>query len=223
MDSSTENQVKSGKPSLFGMIWSPSEQFDKLRGNPKIWGPLAVVTLLYVVGMGIMAFTMDPTEILKEQGLSEAEMKMAETVGKVTTALMGLIVPALGILLSSVLQFIVTKFTSSTVRFKQLFSMNTFIMVIGALGLIFNQGLIAAIGGNPDVYITSLAGLLNAEPGILGNFEVFEIWTVVLTALGLNRVAGLSKGVAWTIAIAFFMMGIGFALLGSLFQGVAGV
>jgi hypothetical protein len=207
------------KPSLLGMFTSPGEQFERMKQTPKIWLPLLIVSILYAVGMTLLALSMDAS-ILIDQGIPEDQVDLVLGITKVTVAITGILTPIIGILISSAIHLIITKIASSPATFKQLFSMNTYIMVIGAAGVILNTAIRYAIGGNPEIYVTSLAGLLNQDKaGVLGSFEVFAIWTMILTAIGLHKTAQLSKGLAWTIAIVFFLIGIGFALIGSLLQG----
>lgn len=204
----TEQTVKQEKPSLFGMIWSPSEQFDRIKQTPKIWVPLLLVTLLFTAGMALLAFSMDASYF--ELGdLTEEEAGLFLIIGMITMIIVGVFTPIFTVLISTVIYLLICKIASSDVTFKQLFSMNTYILVISAIGLIINSIITALIGGNPDVFITSVAGLLNAGPGSVWNsFEVFAIWQTIITAIGLHRVAGLSKGLAWTIAVIFFVLGI---------------
>lgn len=219
METQTEIITKVPKPSLLGMFTSPGEQFEKIKQTPKIWLPLLIVSIFYVVGMTLMALSMDAS-ILIEQGVPEDQVDLVLGITKVTVVVFGILTPIIGVLISSTIHLIITKIASSPVTFKQLFSMNTYIAVIGAAGIILNTAIRYAIGGNPEIYVTSLAGLLNQEKvGVLGSFEVFAIWTMIVTAIGLHKTAQLSKGLAWTIAIVFFLIGIGFALIGSLLQG----
>ncbi|NKE07047.1 Yip1 family protein [Mesobacillus selenatarsenatis] len=216
-----EMKSKIEKPSLIGMFWSPGEQFDRIRKNPKIWVPLILVSVLYVIGM--MTLSMDAS-YLGLDGMSEEEAAMVLAFSKITVAITGILTPVFVVLISSAIYMIFTKIAGSDVTFKQLFSMNTHIMIIGAAGLLLNMLLRAVIGGNPEIFITSLAGLMNSDkPGVLGAIEVFSIWQSILTAIGLQRVAGLSKGWAWGIAIAFFLIGIGFAIIGAMFSNTMGV
>jgi hypothetical protein len=219
MENQTEIITKEPKPSLLGMFTSPGEQFERIKQNPKIWIPLIIVSILYAIGMTLMALSMDASTLL-DQGVPEDQVDLILGITKVTVAITGILTPIIGVLISSAIHLIITKIASSPATFKQLFSMNTYIMVIGAAGVILNTGIRYAIGGNPEIYVTSLAGLLNQEKvGILGSFEVFTIWTMIVTAIGLHKTGQLSKGLAWTIAIVFFLIGIGFALIGSLLQG----
>jgi hypothetical protein len=219
MEVQKEVNVQKENPKLWGMFTSPGVQFERIKQNPKIWIPLIVISILYVIGMAFMALSLDAAALI-EQGVPEDQVELVLTITKVTVAITGIITPIIGVLISSAIQLAIAKIASSPVSFKQLLSMNTFIMIIGAAGLILNMAIRYVIGGNPEIYITSLAGLLNQEKaGVLGSIEVFGIWSVVLTALGLNKTAQFSKGLARTIAIIFFLISIGFGLIGTLLQG----
>ena len=165
-----ENEVveKQKNPKLFNMFWSPGEQLNRIRQNPKIWIPLLIVTILYIIGSTIMAVTMKVEDfMLPEMSTQEAEMVAA--IGKTTAAVSGFIVPIMTILISTVIYLIIVKIAKKDTTFKQLFSMNTFIMVIGAVGLILNNLIVAAIDGKAGIFITSLAGLLNSDSALIRN------------------------------------------------------
>jgi hypothetical protein len=219
MEVQKEVNLQNVNPKLLGMFTNPGVQFERIKQNPKIWIPLIVISILYVIGMTFMALSLDAAALI-EQGVPEDQVELVLTITKVTVAITGIITPIFGVVISSAIQLAIAKIASSSVSFKQLLSMNTFIMIIGAAGLILNMGIRYAIGGNPEIYITSLAGLLNQEKaGVLGSIEVFGIWSVILTALGLHKTAQFSKGLAWTIAIIFFLISLGFGLIGTLLQG----
>ncbi|MGG3561854.1 Yip1 family protein [Neobacillus rhizosphaerae] len=219
MELQNEVNVQKEKPSLFGMFTNPVQQFERIRENPKIWVPLVIVSILYAIGTIFMAFSIDASTLI-DQGLPEDQVEIVLTITKITVAITGIISPIFGVLISSAIQLAIAKIAGSSVTFKQLFSMNTFIMVIGAVGLILNMAIRYAIGGDVEIYVTSLAGLLNQDKaGFFGSIEVFGIWTLIITALGLHKTGQFSKGLAWTVAIVFFLIGIGFGLIGTLLQG----
>ncbi len=65
------------KPSLFGVITSPSVQFERIRERPAVWGPLLIVAAIIIVGAVLQSLGTDYSELLKSQdtqGLS-AEQK----------------------------------------------------------------------------------------------------------------------------------------------------
>ena len=210
------------KPSIFGMIWSPIEQFDRIRERPRIWGPLAIIVGLFIIGMIISVLGVDAGM----EGISEEEMAMFAGIAAAGSVIAGVFVPVIGTLFNSFIYWIIAKIARSEVSFKQLFSMSTYIMVIAALSVIVNGIGTLVLGGNGETYFTSLGSIIPAEgaiSGLLSSIELFSIWGVILSALGLIRVANFSKGLAWTIAIAFFAIGVIIAMIGASFAGMVGV
>ncbi|CEG25598.1 Yip1 family protein [Bacillus sp. B-jedd] len=218
METQIETDVKKSSPSLLGIFTSPVEQFEKIRTNPKIWIPLLIVSVIYIVGMALMAMTMTVDTLIK-QGVpkeSAETILMGARIGVVAT---GLLSPAFGALISSAIQLLVAKIAKAEVSFRQLFSMNTHIGFISAIGLVLNMAVAAAIGLDGDTFITSIAGLLGKQGGVLSAIEVFSIWGMILTAIGLHKTAHFPKVLAWAISIIFFLIGIGFTLIGIMLQG----
>lgn len=210
------------KPSLFGMIWSPGEQFDRIRNNPKILLALLVVTALFLIGILVTALSLSIDDVIG-MGIPEEEAEFVLGFTKVITIVTGLITPLIGALIYTVVHLVIVVVAKTGTTFKQLFSMNTYILLIGAIGFLFNTFVQQLIGGPLDMYITSLAGLLNSESAVLGTIELFAIWQLFLTAIGLNKVGQLSKGVSWTIAIIFFLISLGMTAGSAFLAGVAGV
>ncbi|MED3623157.1 YIP1 family protein [Bacillus thermocopriae] len=216
-----QTELKKENPSLLGMFTSPGEQFERIKVNPKIWMPLLIVSILYGIGSTLMALSMDVGTLI-DQGVPEDQAEFLLGFTKITTSITGFFTPIIGVLISSAIYLLVAKIAGASVTFKQLFSMNTFIMVISGIGLVLNMAIIYLINGNPDIFITSLAGVFNQEKtGLLSSLEIFGIWSTILTAIGLHKTANFSKGLAWTIAIIFFLISLGFGLIGSMFNGIA--
>jgi len=218
MDLETVEQVK-GKPSLIGMIGSPSDQFVKMRLHPTFAIALTVVTVMFVIGMWLTTLTMD--QLYQETELSGDELEMVMLIGKITTFITGILTPGLGALISSVVLLLIAKIVRSNVSFKQLFSLNIHLMFISAIGLILNTAVSAALDHSSTIYLTSLAGVLNSESAVLGSIELFSIWSAVLLGIGLQKLAGFSKTAAWLVVILTLLFSIGMAFIGSLFTGLA--
>lgn len=216
-------EQKAGKPSLLGMFWSPGEQLERIRQQPRIWGPLAIVTLLFMISSIIMAVSMKAEDLVVPGTLSLEDAEMILGFTKITTAVFGVVGALIGILISATIYLIIVKIAKRTTTFKQLFSMTTYILIIGAVGMLLNSLIQMLIGGSQSIYVTSLAGVMNSDSLILAQFEVFSIWQLILTAIGLHKVGQLSKGAAWTIAIVFFLIGLGMAMIGAAFEGIAGI
>src|SRR5690625_376890 len=216
------------KPSIFGMIMNPTEQFERIRKNPKIIVALIVVTLLTVVGMLLMLngidFIGDDPELLS---MDEEALVVITFITQISFILVGIFTPIITILISSAIYFGIAKLIQSTVTFKQLFSMTTFIGIINAISIVIN-GLAFMLVGNadPDTLFTSVNSLIGAK-GFLGGFlssiEIFSIWTVIISALGLQVVAKFSKGWSLGLAIAFFAVMTIFTMISSGLSAMVGV
>ncbi|RID81844.1 YIP1 family protein [Peribacillus asahii] len=224
MEERLENVNKGAqlKPSLFGMIGSPGEQLGRIRQYPKIWLAMLIITAMFTVGTALTMMAMDTASLIGEDIPAEGQALM-----KIFTIVVGIVIglftPIISSLINSVIILIIAKIAQSDVTFKQLFSMNTYICFIAAIGVLLNGIVRFLIGGNPEIYITSLAGLLNSESYVLGAIEVFTIWSLILTGIGLNKVAHLSKWLSRTVAIMFFLFQIGLAVISGMLAGLGGM
>lgn len=224
-----EVKEKGPKPSLFGMILNPKEQFERIKNNPLILFALIIVSLISVVGTAIMSLTMNLNML--EQTIPELTMTMSEdqkliilTIMKVFTGFMGLIMPAISILIISAIHLLVSSIAKTGVKFKQLFSMNTYIYLITAIGGTLNTILYLqfASDGN-QLNFTNLSFLVTEEgvlSAVFSHIELFSIWAIILTALGLHKVAGLSKPVAWIVALFFSVIFLIFSVIGAILQHI---
>lgn len=69
---STEVNVSSkvqekGKPSIFGFITSPVVQFEKMKSNPVIWGPLLLILILTAATTILAVYTPQAQEALQQR------------------------------------------------------------------------------------------------------------------------------------------------------------
>ena len=213
-----ENEVNVEKPSLLGMITDPRTQFERIRLNPKILVPFIIITVLTTIGMLLMMSQMD---ILGDDpyfnSMGEEELMYMTIFTQITFVITGLLTPAISILISTVVYLIIAKIVKSAVSFKQLFSMATFIYIISVLSLLLNSIAFFAVSNpDPNLYFTSLNSIVGAE-GALGAFlvsiEIFTIWGMILSAIGLQIVAKFSKGLSWGIVIGIFVIITSFSMV----------
>lgn len=210
------------KPSLIKMFWSPGEQLERVKNSPKIWLPLVIVTIFYFLASVITAMTLTVEDYVN-QGVPAEQAELILQGSKMVIIVSGFLTPIIVALISALIYFVIIKIAKKAVTFKQLFSMTVYIMIIGAVGILLNGLIQWAIGGDPTIYVTSLAGLLGSNSLVLSQFEVFSIWQLILTVIGLQKVGQLSKGASWTIVIIFFLIGIGFGMIGSMLEGIGTV
>lgn len=199
------------KPSLFGMILNPNEQFDRMEDRPIFLGAMMSVIALTVIGMWLNLSGFDINEVITAQELTDftpEELAAFEVLSKLTFIVIGLVGSLLKVIVSSLLFLIFARTFEAKVTFKQLFSMNTYILFIVSLGVFVNGFITAVLSADPESMFTSLSVLIKMEGPfgeLLKNIEIFEIWGLVLTAIGLQKVAKYPKKVAWIIAILFFV------------------
>jgi len=222
-----EQQVNNTiKPSLLGIITSPVETLDRIRQNPKVLIPLLFVTILAVISTVLGTANIDFVEMGLNQGLSKQEAEMMAGFTKVFVIVTGIISPVFVILITSLIYLSISKIAGSYVKFKQLFSMTTYTSIIGGLGILLNAIIAYFMGTSLEnvnyTSVNSLIGLEGVPGALLSYIEVFGIWGTILLAMGLHRVAKLSKGASWTIAIIFYIIGAIFAIVGGVSQGMIG-
>lgn len=204
-------EIREYKPSLLGMILHPNEQFERMKERPIFMGAIISIIALTIVGMWLSLSGFDINEVTNTGELNDytAEELMAfEMLSKLTFIVIGLVGSLLKTVVSSLLFLIFARSFESKVKFKQLFSMNTYILFIVSLGVLLNGFITALLGADPESMYTSLSVLIKIDGPfgeLLKNIEIFEIWGLILTAIGLQKVANYPKKVAWIIAILFFV------------------
>ena len=217
-------ETKLEKPSLLGMIWSPTEQFERMRERPAIWGAMIVVMILSAARSWLLSFGVEVPEI---EGVPEDQLAGFEAFGQALAVIGGFVIPLITVFIVSLIYLLVAKMAQSNVAFKQLFALHTHIAFIGMFGMVLN-GIVAVLvgGAEPGVLYTSLGSLIETEgaaASVFDSLEVFSIWQLILTALGLHKVAGFLKRLAWTVPIVFFVIGILMTMMGTSFNGMVGV
>lgn len=208
MNEPVEPKQPPENPSMFRMILHPVEEFKKLKETPNVLIPILLMTLLFGIGGAVLAFTTDFLDLLGPVNSPEeiAMMKMIEPGIRSSIFIGATLAPLLGGVLGAVLMWILVKLTSSDATFKQLFSLNVFLMVIPVLGLWVNLLLTTVFGLHPLQYVTGLTLFFDVyDPlyTLAGIVEVFAIWNLILTAIGLIVVASIKPATAWTVTILF--------------------
>ncbi|WP_129727588.1 Yip1 family protein [Ectobacillus funiculus] len=216
----TATNVELEKPSLWGVITSPSLQFERMKQKAPIGLPMLLMAVLYgVIGALSAYFVASSPEIA-----GQMPADMPEEAQFFTSAIFVAIMGGAGALIGIPLLFLITALfykicmmiMGNDTSYKKLLSLSIYTSVIGVLGGFLNALLMAIFGGL-DVQYTSLAPLFEAGTmlhSIGSAFEVFSIWGLVVTAIALQKTAGLRKGQAITLVVIFFAISLGFSILG---------
>lgn len=207
------------KPKILGMVTQPTVQFKKIKQNPVIWMPLIIISLLMMVGAFITAMNIDYSnnpeiqEAIEVIGIDEDVMIRS---GAILAGLGNLILPGITALITTVIYLVISKVIKKQVSFSQLFSMNTYILFISAIGVLLNGLLSTVLTGDTSTLFTSLAYVIPTDNIMLENvfamIEIFTIWGLVLTIIGLQIVANFSKKASLIIVIGFYILSLLFRL-----------
>jgi Yip1 domain len=217
-----QETIQKKKPSLFGMIFSPGIQFERIREKPVIWIPLILFTVIMTIVSAISVLNVDYSAVSGME-MSPEELEMAKTFGIAGAAVVGFFVTPITYLIFALIFWGIAKIAKTDATYKQMLSFTIFTSFITIIGQILNQLIILAIDGDPAIMLTSVNSFVGAD-GVLGavlsTIEVFTIWYYILLTMGLVIVGKLSKPVATIITIVFFVLGLIFAALGGAIEGM---
>ncbi|PDY77117.1 Yip1 family protein [Bacillus cereus] len=209
------------KPSLFGMITSPGEQFERMKTSNAVWGAFWLLVLIagLVGGFAAYVYSLTPEAI-------KLNKELGVTVSAAMTYGMGFGVIAISMafvfLLSAVVYKVLMVFISNDTSYKKLLAITVYSSVISLLGLLINTILAYILGGSGQEMYTGLEPIFASSSGvvkgIVSKFEVFTIWGYAVTWLGLQITAGLTKKQATIITIVFFVLTLGMGALQGMFQ-----
>ncbi len=203
--------VNGGKPSLLGLLFSPQEHFQRLKENPAFVWPLFWVILLYAsYGAAMSYFSLETPEGRQSLAMmgSNAKWFVPLTGG----IMMLFTVPIILLFLAGFHRLLMMLFQGEA-TFRQLFSLNTHLyitpVIAGLIHVVYL--LIVGAGQNYEVFPTSLAAIFPAEGALLAflsAIEVFAIWKLILSAMGLRVLGNISSGKAWAIALIPFILSL---------------
>ncbi|MFV5172314.1 Yip1 family protein [Bacillus cereus] len=222
MEANLNTQKVGGeKPSLFGMITSPGVQFERMKTSNAVWGAFWLLVLLggLIGGFAAYVYSLTPEAI-------KLNKELGVTVSAGMTYGMGFGVGALGMgfsfLLSAVVYKVLMVFMSNDTSYKKLLAITVYSSVISLIGVLINIILAYILGGSGQEMYTGLGPIFASSSGvvkgIVSKFEVFTIWGYVVTWLGLQITAGLTKKQATIITIVFFVLTLGIGALQGMFQ-----
>lgn len=209
-----EVQVK--KPSIFGVITSPSLQFERMKEKAPIGMPLVIMMLLMAITGALVAYISLNNPLLKNSELMPTDFKIPVGL-TVATGAGGALVGG------TIMFFIVAAFykvcmiiMGNDTTYKKILVIVIYANIISSIGLLANA-LIAVILGGYEATYTSLAPLFTDNQKlhtIATNFDIFKIWYYIVLGLGLHITAGLSKNKAITLVLIIFLITVGLSSLG---------
>lgn len=216
---------------LIGALVAPGETFRSIAERPTWLPPLLVVMLLAGAVIAVMQMRTDPEEMVRGQlemirfdVPPEQVDKMIEEAENQTTAdrVVAVAIGALGqpviYAVLAVLFWIGFKMFGSEMDYLRSLATTAHAYLPLALGMLINLPLLftretitfeEAAGGG--VLVSSLKALAPEDASavtemLLGSFDLFTIWTLVLLTIGYRASAKVSTAVASGIVILFWLI-----------------
>jgi hypothetical protein len=232
---------------LIGMFTSPVKVFESLRANPAVLGMLAFFTLSSMVAylpihsiiqresINQMVEQIEGNDNIpaeKKEEIIDQQKSFMEGPFFMVSALVGsLIMIPIMLVLWGFLTWALYGFGSGgDINFKQALSAVSHVSVIFVAASLIKIPMIL-MKGSPHV-ATSLA-LLSPDPNprsviynFLDSFDIFSILALAILANGMAKLARISTGKSWTMAIVLFVIGLGLrvagAMVGEMFAQMGG-
>lgn len=208
--------LDSKKPSLLGMITSPGEQFERMKTKSPVWIAFLLFVLIGTVTTAAVFYlsVVNTPEVAKEMNGQDGEMIKWFALGG--GALFGLFGTPIGLFIAAGFYKVIMMLMGNDTPYMKILSIYLYANLVFYIGSLLNVGLGLIFEGNGTDAYTSLAPLFEKGTvlnGIASSIEIFNIWSLILTGLGLHIVAGLSKKQATILIVIFFILTIGLGFL----------
>lgn len=224
------------KPNSFqrigGVLLSPLQTFEDIARRPDVLVPLLLIVACSVIATFVIIPRVDFAATYREafEGMNmpaaqmERSIRMASSVGK-ATAYFGPVLQLLGLAVISGVLLIAFRMFGGEGNYKQALSVTVYssmpqlIKSILALIVIMTKKTITLTDlANP--LRSNLAFLANMKQqpilfSLLGSFDVFTIWMLVLLIIGFAAISRMSKGKSAAIVISLWLVTVLFKLGGA--------
>jgi hypothetical protein len=215
---------------LFRVLLSPTEVFERVRERPKFLVPALAISVVAIILNYFMLPYRTAAMATRMAQIAQQNPAAAEQAAKFQTIGLAFVPVAVFIILlivAGILWLLVTLLAGGDGKYRTLLSVATytalpgiFLQVAGLLVLKMKgvesvtslQDLQPPLGLN--LLAPNASGFMG---GLLAGINPFTIWSMVLTAIGIQVTHKTSKGSAYTVAIVAMVLGI---LIGALFAGL---
>ncbi|MEI4801171.1 Yip1 family protein [Bacillus sp. FJAT-51639] len=223
MKSNVDVQKVGGeKPSLFGMITSPGLQFERMKTNGSVWGALIILAVLG----GMVSIINNYINFNSPQLQAVMENEQAAMFKNITIGISfftGMLGVAAGFMFTAAVYKVIMMVMGNDTPYQKLLSITVYTGLITCIGLLINGVLAIVFGEDGTVKYTSLGPLFEKGTvafGIGSTIDIFLIWVLVVTGLGLHITAGLSKKQATIFVVVFFIISLAFSAAVGLVSGL---
>lgn len=220
---------------LSSIFFEPGPTFEALRVRPRFLVAGSIMLAL-TIGVTILLFQrIDFTEFMRAQveNSPRAEQmtpEQKEQAIRFQTGMLGktlvYLVPVISVFVifaaGGAIYMLGAMAMGGAMKYKQGLSVWVYSSFPPALLLTVASVLLLFLKAREDIDVTQISrGLVRANPGVLlgsdaspilkaslDSLDLFAFYGLFLAALGLRKVARLSSGAAWTVAIGIWLIGV---------------
>ncbi len=243
-----EQPEMSEASTLLNIFFEPGNTFADLRRKPRFI--MAFIIIAILSSAFFFAFTYKMGEDRMRRAITEQAEKNSQfaslpeeakkqnidlqmTIQKVVRYALPIFI-IIGFLIGTLIYWLGAKVMGGTISFMQAFSVWIYSTFPPTIVSTVANFLILFLKSPDDIdIIASQRGLVNANPSLffggkempvlttlISTIDLFAIWGLVLAAIGLHKVARLSKGSAWAIVLILTLFGIMVRVVSAYFNGV---
>ncbi|MDA7026286.1 YIP1 family protein [Bacillus sp. CLL-7-23] len=187
------------KPSLFGMITNPMKQFERIKERSTIWLPFIIVLILLSL-----------SNHLEKSKFIELLNVDVDAYRYMILFFRTLLYSAIFFVIWALVMWLIAKIGEGKTNFSTMFSLSIYVSFVVVISKFILSIIFYLTGSLEMLSLTSLNGYISVDQpiqSVLGMIDIFYIWTFILIAFGLQKIAGVSKRVSWIgVAVLFALL-----------------
>ncbi len=211
--------------------FTPRRVFEEQREQPTFWLPWVVASVFFVA-LAIFARPIT-VQIMRLQAAARGTpmTPSGEQIGAIIAMVSAPVVLLIAAVIAAIVLYLVVMVAGSQARFKGLMTISIFPIMITFLQQLVSAVIVRSRGvetiqNAQDAQLSFGLDLLTspdfaqahrALAGFLRGIGPFEIWALVITAVGLMALEKVPRNKAWTACVIAFIIGLairaGFTLL----------
>ncbi|MFN0106272.1 MAG: YIP1 family protein [Bryobacteraceae bacterium] len=217
---------------ILNVFIDPAETVRRIQGNKLAWlppillGGLIMAFYNYSIApMAMQVMRNDPPAGLDPAKLDQmvSTMQTMARFSAITAPMMFAVMTLIG----AALIFAMCVIFTVNVRFPDLYNLMAHVGLINAVQMLAHyialkgKGELMSLkelvpGFGLDIFLSE--GAPKLLTGLLGFFSIFTIWHIVMLGIGFAALARIGKGKAFLVTAPSWILGLIFALIGSLFR-----
>lgn len=219
---------------LLWIFTAPGRVFDDIKEQRVTWvQPWIISSVIYAlitwVAMPIQMAILEVSDTLTSEQIDQ-QLDMMDRFGFMWIVM----APAGALIVTAImagLSYIAVTLASRAATFKQYLTLSFYTGIVGMMGQLISAIIIRARGldsitgpddGQMALSLRALASDNVVMKGLFSSIEFFVVWSLVLVALGLERIFGMTRGQSIMVALVLWVMYAAMMIVAELAGGMGG-